>query len=328
MKLRMRGPLADSIDTYLAHKRSLGKQLITVGQDLRRLDDYLHTQKVLEIEQITSAHLASFITSRPRHTARSYNELIRAIGGLLAWMVVHELLPESPLRCETRRVPSARPPFLFNSSQAARLFEVAEQLLGTLGAPNRGEIYRMIFLLLYGLGLRVGEVSRLCRKDVDLNNQLLIIRQTKFGKDRLVPFGPKMGRAITDFLDREETRFGSIFPEAPVFTLNKRKRIPISTDTISWTFHKLVPALQLTIPSGVRPPHLHCLRHSFAVSTLLRWYRAGVDPMSRLLDLSTFLGHVSPSSTAVYLTMIPELLQCANERFAHFDANSRKESLR
>ena len=328
MKLRMRGPLADSIDTYLAHKRSLGKQLITVGQDLRRLVDYLHTQKVLEIEQITSAQLAGFITSRPRHTARSYNELIRAIGGLLAWMVVHELLPESPLRCETRRVPSARPPFLFNSSQAARLFEVAEQLPGTLGAPNRGEIYRMIFLLLYGFGLRVGEVSRLCRKDVDLNNQLLIIRQTKFGKDRLVPFGPKMGRAITDFLDREETRFGSIFPEAPVFTLNKRKRIPISTDTISWTFHKLVPALQLTIPSGVRPPHLHCLRHSFAVSTLLRWYRAGVDPMSRLLDLSTFLGHVSPSSTAVYLTMIPELLQCANERFAHFAANSRKESLR
>ena len=59
MKLRMRGPLADSIDTYLAHKRSLGKQLITVGQDLRRLDDYLHTQKVLEIEQITSAHWRS-----------------------------------------------------------------------------------------------------------------------------------------------------------------------------------------------------------------------------------------------------------------------------
>lgn len=328
MKHRMRGPLADSIDRYLAHKRSLGKQLITVGEDLRRLDDYLHTQKVLEIQQITAAHLAGFVASRPRHSARSYNQLIRAIRGLLDWMVVHELLPESPLRCETRRVSSPRPPFLFNLGQAARLFEVAEQLPSTVGAPNRGEIYRMIFLLLYGLGLRVGEVSRLCREDVDLNSQLLIIRQTKFGKDRLVPFGPKMGRAITDFLDREETRFGPISPEAPVFTLNKRKRIPISTDTITWTFHKLVPALQLIIPSGVRPPHLHCLRHSFAVGTLLRWYRAGVDPMSRLLDLSTFLGHVSLSSTAVYLTMTPELVQYANERFAHFAANSRKESLR
>ena len=85
------------------------------------------------------------------------------------------------------------------------------------------------------------------------------------------------------------------------------------------------PALQLTIPSGVAPPHLHCLRHSFAVGTLLRWYRTGVDPMSRLFNLSTFLSHVSPSSTAGYLTITTELLECASVRFAHFAANSRKE---
>jgi integrase len=171
-------------------------------------------------------------------------------------------------------------------------------------------------------------VSRVCRKDIDLDNQLLIIRQTKFGKDRLVPFGPKMARAITEFLDREESRFGPIPPESATFSFNKRSRTPIGTNTISWAFHKLLPALQLTVPSGVAPPHLHCLRHSFAVGTLLRWYRAGVDPMTRLLDLSTFLGHVSPSSTAVYLTITTELLECASERFAHFAANSRKECVR
>ena len=103
---------------------------------------------------------------------------------------------------------------------------------------------------------------------------------------------------------------------------------PIGTNTISWAFHKLLPTLQLTVPSGVAPPHLHCLRHSFTVGTLLRWYRAGVDPMTRLLDLSTFLGHVSPSSTAVYLTITAELLDCASERFAIFAANSRKECVR
>jgi integrase len=75
----------------------------------------------------------------------------------------------------------------------------------------------------------------------------------------------------------------------------------------------------------VAAPRLHCLRHSFAVGTLLRWYRAGGDPMSRLFDLSTFLGHVSPASTAVYLTITTELLECASERFAHFAANGRKE---
>jgi len=328
VKREAKGPLADSIELYLAHKRSLGKELAKVEPMLLLLDRYLLTQGVAELGQITAAHIDAFVASRPRRSPRSYNGLIGAIRGLLDWMVVHEVLLESPFRCEARRVTPPRRPFLFNPDQARRLLEVAEQLPSNPRAQTRGETYKMIFALLYGLGLRVGEVSRLCRKDIDLDNQLLVIRQTKFGKDRLVPFGPKMARAITGFLDREQSRFGPIPPESPTFSFNKRRRTPIGTNTISWAFHKLLPALQLTIPSGVSPPHLHCLRHSFAVGTLLRWYRAGVDPMARLLDLSTFLGHVSPSSTAVYLTITTELLECASERFALFAANSRKECVR
>jgi hypothetical protein len=85
-------------------------------------------------------------------------------------------------------------------------------------------------------------------------------------------------------------------PESPTFSFNKRKRSPIGANTISWAFHKLLPSLQLTIPSG-----------------------------AYMLDLSTFLGHVSSSSTAVYLTITTELLECASERFAHFASTSRKE---
>ena len=153
-------------------------------------------------------------------------------------------------------------------------------------------------------------------------------RQTKFGKDRLVPFGPRMGCTLASFLEREESRRGPIPPESPIFSFAKQKSKSIGTNAISWTFHKLLPQLNLSVPSGVTPPHLHCLRHSFAVGTLLRWYRAGIDPMLRLYDLSTFLGHVSPSSTAVYLTITTELLECANKRFADFAANIRQESIR
>lgn len=328
MKSATKGPLADSIELYLAHKRSLGKQLAKIGPMLYLLDGYLLTQGVAELRHVTPAHIGGFVASRPRHSPRSYNGLIGALRGLFDWMVVHEALPGSPLRCEARRITPTRRPFLFNLEQARRLLEAAGQLPSNPRAQARGEIYKMIFALLYGLGLRVGEVSRLCRKDVDLDNQFLSVRQTKFGKDRLVPFGPKMAGAITGFLQRQESRFGPIPPDCPVFSFAKRKRTPIGTNTISWTFHKLLPALQLTVPSGAASPHLHCLRHSFAVGTLLRWYREGVDPMSRLFDLSTFLGHVSPSSTAVYLTITTELLECASNRFAHFAANSRKESVR
>jgi len=328
MKSRAKGPLADSIELYLGHKHALGKQLAKVGPMLYLLDGFLLTHEVVEVRQITAVHISDFVASRHRHSPRSYNGLIGALRGLFDWMVVHEILLESPLRCEIRRVTATRRPFLFDVEQAHRLLEAAAQLPSNPRAQSRGETYKMIFALLYGLGLRVSEVSRLCRKDVDLENQLLIIRQTKFGKDRLAPFGPKMASEIVGFLQREESRFGQISPDSPVFSFYKRKRKPIGTNTISWTFHKLLPKLQLVVPSGVAPPHLHCLRHSFAVGTLLRWYRKGVDPMSRLFDLSTFLGHVSPSSTAVYLTITTELLECASTRFALFVQNSRKEGVR
>jgi integrase len=88
--------------------------------------------------------------------------------------------------------------------------------------------------------------------------------------------------------------------------------------TASQTFHQLVLALELPVPDGVSPPTLHSLRHSFAVGRLLRWYREGSDPAARLHRLSTFMGHVNPSSTAIYLTITPALLDEANRRFERF----------
>ena len=72
--------------------------------------------------------------------------------------------------------------------------------------------------------------------------------------------------------------------------------------------------LDLPVPGGVLPPRLYDLRHSFAVGCLLRWYRDGIDPSTRLCQLPTFMGHVEPRSTSVYLTMTPHLLAQASRR--------------
>jgi integrase len=80
----------------------------------------------------------------------------------------------------------------------------------------------------------------------------------------------------------------------------------------------LLPRLSLDVPPGSMGPRVHGLRHSFAVRTLLRWYRDGQSPAARLHYLSTFMGHVNPSATAVYLTITSDLLQEANQRFEAF----------
>lgn len=328
MNMRSKHPLANSLSLYLAHKRALGKRLEKTGPMLRLLDNYLVEQGVLEISQISPSHLEGFLNSRPRRSVRSYNELLGMVRRFFDWLVRQEKLATSPFRCSPRRVSAARQPFLFNPEQVRCLLDLARKLRRNPRVPDRGETYRMIFALLYGLGLRVGEVCRLQRQDTDLDQQLLVIRKTKFGKDRLVPFGPRMAREISDYLQHAEAHCNALPPEYPLFSFDRKKQRPIRPTTVSRIFHDLVTKLNLAIPAGVAPPQLHCLRHSFAVGTLLRWYRTGVDPMTRLFDLSTFLGHVSPSSTAVYLTITPELLACASQRFAHFAAGSRKEGVR
>lgn len=307
--------LGQHIAAYLVAQHALGKHMHTEEKTLRLLDRYILANHIHKLTDITSTVIDAFLASRARTTPCSYNALLTPVRRYFRWMVAQEILPSSPVLAMPRYPRRVSRPFLFCQYDAQRLLAAAAALPSRSNAAERGRIYRMIFVLLYGLGLRVGEASRLEYRDVDLDRELLFIRQGKFSKDRIVPFGPKIGEELRRFMSWRETR-STILPNSPVFTFRSDGTRPLYPYTVSTTFRNLMPQLSLTVPPGTRKPHLHCLRHSFAVGTLLRWYRAGIDPNSRLLHLSTFLGHVSPAATAVYLTITDELLHLANRRFA------------
>lgn len=310
--------LADDIEQYLRHKRSVKRKFRTEEGALRLLDRYLVNRQVSDLDAITPVLIEEFLASRPRRRPRSYNHLLGVTRCFFAWMITQDRLIHSPVRVRPRQTTAHQQPFLFDQVQAKRLLELAAGLPDRAKGPHRGPTYHLMFALMYALGLRVGEVTRLCRKDVDLEHQLLIIRKTKFAKDRLVPFGPRVGHHMAEYIARKESRLGVLRPDDPVFSFNGGR--PVNPCTIAQTFHRLVTQHSFSAPAGVARPWLHCLRHSFAVGVLLRWYRSGIDPGQRLIHLSTFLGHVDPASTAWYLTITPELLETANERFERFAA--------
>lgn len=272
-------PLADRIERFLAHHRALGKRFENEENALILLDRFLLAHDIETTAQITPELLEAFLRAQPRRST---------------W---------NPR------------PFLFEPGQVERLLAKAVALPDGPHASRRGTTYRMVFALMYGLGLRVSEVSRLCCRDLDLQRRCLHIRQTKFLKSRLVPFGPRMADSLQVYLLQ---RAPGATPDDPLFSLAPDGRRPIRSHGISRTFRRIVLDLDLTVPPGTAPPRLHCLRHSFAVSTLLGWYRAGIDPAARLMHLSVFLGHVNPVSTAVYLTITADLRQQASQRFERF----------
>lgn len=308
--------LSLEINRFLTHKRALGRRFKNEEDMLRMLDRYLASEGLDHLDKLTPPLLENFLASRPRKTSLSYNRLRGTVARFLNWLVLQGYLKKSPLTVKPRRLTIQRTPFIFDLPMVRRLLDLSESLPDTRRATMRGKTYRTIFALLYGLGLRVGEVCRLCLKDMDEERQLLVIRKTKFLKDRLVPFGPRLGALLDEYLKARIKKYGILSPEAPLFSFGFKHAI--RPNTVSKVFHNLVPFLKLEVPPGFVPPHVHHLRHSFAVGTLLRWYRAGINPQTRLVHLSTFLGHADLTSSAVYLSITDNLLEEANQRFENF----------
>lgn len=316
--------LADPITRYLAAKRSMGCRFNTEDRALRLLDRYLTDRGVQCIGDVTSECLEAFLASRRRASGTSYNDLLGVVRRLLEWMVDQQELTTSPLTIRPQPQSARRLPYLYDPATIRRILDYAAELPDNTRAPQRGPTYATIFALLAGLGLRIGEVSRLQCGDVDLQREVLLVRNSKFGKSRLVPFGPRLAARLRSYVALREQRLGFPVPEAPFFTWNGRSTIATNSIRNAFRDH-LLPRLALEVPVGTRAPCVHGLRHTFAVRTLLRWYREGIDPQARLNHLSTFLGHVGLHSTAVYLTITSDLLEAANQRFEAFASSAVRE---
>ena len=309
--------LGPDIEQFLAHKRSLGRRYDVEEKTLALFDDYLLKHRISTLREVDPTLVDQFLLSRPRARPRSYNHLRCTLGRLFAYLVDRGKLACTPVQSPPRPSRYQRTPFIFDAVDARRLLAVAKSLPDKGGTIERGKTYYVVFAVLYGLGLRVGEACRLRIEDLDLERRLLVIRETKFYKSRLVPFGPKVEALLAEHLRRKQIRCpDGLSLDQPLFCLRGGR--PINPGTVSQTFHQIIPRLNLTIPPGTSPPRLHDLRHSFAIGALTRWYRLGLDPQARLLALATFLGHVDVNSTAIYLTTTPTLLDQANRRFEAF----------
>lgn len=199
------------------------------------------------------------------------------------------------------------PPHLYSQDDIDRLLQAAAE---TFAQPLRVATYQVVIGLLVVTGMRVGELVRLDRDDVDLTAGIVTILDSKYGKPRQVLLHPTTISALHEYAQLRDLAVGS--KGAPAFFVSTHGRLLVNT--LDYTFARLVRRAGVRPTPGVRSPRLHDFRHTFAVSTLLEWYRTGVDVQSRLPVLSTWLGHANPASTYWYLQAAPELLALAAGR--------------
>jgi integrase len=314
------GPLAAHLRSYVELQQALGKDYRVQNSALRDLDQFLHARGVASPQAATPVLIEGWIDTltcgaRSRvhkaRFARRFFDYLRGLG-------VVTINPVPCLLTSPHRLPpSSFKPFLFTQQQLRDILAEARRLPDHHMCFRRAEICATMLTLLCTLGLRHGEVRRLRIRHLDLVRQTVFIEQTKFHKSRYVPFGPKVGQCLKQYLDVRRTLLQPVQEDDLLFVTKWRK--PICPKMLLDVFRDILGRLGITGIEGQPPPRLHDVRHAFAVNRLLRWYRDGVDVQARLPALATFLGHVSPQSTEVYLTITADLLREANARFhRHF----------
>jgi site-specific recombinase XerD len=180
--------------------------------------------------------------------------------------------------------------------------------------PFIGETYAVMLGLLWCTGLRRREIVRFTHADVDFEQGVLLVRQTKFAKDRFVPIGPSVIAALKKYQALKESCGYKTNQRSPFFT--NLQGGPMPGHSLSTMFNRIVKQMGIKSPEN-RHPALHDLRHNFATQTMARIYRDPEKfPVSpSLARLSTYLGHTSLFHTQYYLHPDFNLMQEASEKF-------------
>ena len=153
--------LAPYLHQFVQYKRALNRKYLNDAHTLRLFDRYLCNHDIADWHAIDSAVVDDFLVSRPKVGPKRYNLILYAVRRFFAFAIMQQWTQRNPVTASPRRITGSRIPYLFDLDTARRLMAEARKLPERSRAPYRGLVYETIFALLYGLGLRVGEVSRL-----------------------------------------------------------------------------------------------------------------------------------------------------------------------
>lgn len=297
--------LRAAMEDYLTLRRSLGFKL---GKYDWMLGDFVNDAEVAGASTVTTELALAWALkpgadAHPSYLAIRLSVLRGFARHLQAFDPTTEVPPSDLLPHRACRAT----PFLYSAADIAALMRAARDLKPSV----RGATYETLIGLLAVTGARVGELIRLDHDDVDWDSGILTITYTKFNKSRELPVQPSTLAALRAYSKERDRAFPE--PKDPSFFVSTRGTRLVYV-TVCQVFHTLVQAAGLRARSKQCRPRIHDARHAFACTTLIGWYRAGLDVEAQMPLLSTYLGHANPANSFWYLSAVPELLALAAAR--------------
>lgn len=301
--------LRQHLKEYVAIRRAFGTRFREPAVTLGHFIEYLEDRGA---KFITTKLALAWATEPAQVQRATWARRLCMARRFAVWLSANDPRSEIPPRGLIEARHRRNPPHIYTEKEILKLMAEAARLPSPKGFG--GLSLTTLIGLLASTGLRPGEALALERKDVDLNAQVLVIRQTKFGKSRLVP----IHESTRDALARYAKQRDQLCPRCLTsrFLVTDRGT-PWHPSTARRSFARISRAAGLRKPKEGRRvghgPRLQDMRHTFATRRLLEWYRRGLDVSRQMPKLATYLGHASVANTYWYIEAVPELLRLATE---------------
>ncbi|ODU80605.1 tyrosine-type recombinase/integrase [Novosphingobium sp. SCN 63-17] len=301
--------LTSQLDRYLRVRRSLGYDLGTSERILRRFTRFADHEGADHIDTALFLRWHTTLAEACSSTRVARLSVVRLFAQWLSsFDPAHEVPPRGLLPGSYKR----SRPHIYTDAEVGAIITAAKALPSIYGL--RGLTCSTLFGLIAVTGLRISEALALDRDDLDADHGVLRVRQGKLGKERLLPLDQSVVAQLVGYVAERDRLIGHA--AKPLFVTDKATRLTDCSARYNFAQACQQIGLRTHQPYGKhgRGPHVHDLRHSFAVKTMIDWYRTGKDPAREMIRLTTYLGHSNPSNTYWYLEAVPELLDLAMAR--------------
>jgi integrase len=287
---------------YIEMKRRLGCKYYSEERLLSGFDKFLLKEfPELSENEITREAIEYWESKRPHESPKTHSSRMLVVRKFCEYAVMqgHSVFVSAE-RTPYKSV-STFVPHIYSDDELQRFFAVVDNRKVKPVMLTNKLFYPTVFRLLYCCGLRLMEALNLLIRDVDFEKQTLLIRNTKFGKDRIIPFGDE----LTESLNKYFSISHFTKPDDYFFTSPKGGRY--NGKTVEAMFHQIREKAGIVYCGRNKGPRIHDFRHTFAVTRLRKWFDTGVDIQIKLPVLSAYLGHADLRGTQRYLQLTSQM---------------------
>ncbi len=293
------GEFKDLLRDFIDHKQALGYKYTTISENLRRFSVFTLNYKI-ENKVLSKEIVLGWTAMRKSETIKTWEHRasdLRQFALYLQDLGYDVYIPGK--KQKVRR--NEYIPYIFTHEEIKRFFGVCDRLRPHTQSIKH-QVLPVLFRLLYCCGLRISEAVSLKVKDLDLDLGIIMVRQSKFNKDRLVP----MTESLTDILKIYRAKIHANSEQEDYLLINK-DGTALTEDNSYKRFREILWKAGISHGGKGIGPRQHDFRHSFCVHTLNSMVNQGIDLYCALPILSTFIGHSSVSSTQRYVRLTAEV---------------------